>query len=178
MHQIDTQTIGNTTRAVIDAYMALPLDGKPSCPYFNNRRRKNRGGLRVAKGKGSPEEIAEEVKIIAKLSHVDISILPKDKLKEFLVKNDLGIDCSGFAYHVLTAFIQEKTGKKLTHFVTSNRTGVIGSFLARLRPAENLGVNSFRNERNSTEIEIKEINQEILLPLLVPAKIKPIITSL
>lgn len=157
MHQIDTHTIGDAARAVIDAYIALPLRRKPSCPYFNNRRRKNRGGLRVTKGKGSPEEIAEEAEITAKLTHVDITSLSKEGIKEFLVTNDLGIDCSGFAYHVLSAFTHEKTGKKLTQFVTSNRTGVIGSLLARLRPAENLGVNSFRNEKNSTLIQIKEI---------------------
>lgn len=172
MHQIDTHTIGDSARAVIDAYIALPLKGEPSCPYFNNRRRKNRGGLRVSKGKGSPAEIAEEAEIIARLSHVDITNLSKEKLKEFLVKNDLGVDCSGFAYHVLTAFIQEKTGKKLTHFVTSNRTGVIGSFLARLRPAENLGVSSFRNDKNSAAIHVEEIQAGDIITFIGTGKDK------
>ena len=40
--------------------------------------------------------------------------------------------------------------------MTSIRPGIIGSFLARLRPAENLGVNSFRSDTNSTTISIAD----------------------
>ncbi len=36
------------------------------------------------------------------------------------------------------------------------RTGIVGSFIARLRPAENLGVNSFSDKRNSTAIKASE----------------------
>ena len=152
MHKIDTPTLGIKARSVIDSYINLPFDVGISCPYFNSRRRKNRGGLRVTKGKGTPAEIVEEATIMAKFSRTDLTHLSTDLIKEFLVENDLGIDCSGFAYHVLNAFTQEKTGKNITSFVTSNRTGIVGSFLARLRPAENLGVNSFRNDRNSKAI--------------------------
>lgn len=152
MHQVETITISKNARAVVDAYLALPLGTKPSCPYYNNRRFKNRGGLRVMIGKGAPAEIAEEAAILAKLTRSDISTLSTDKLKEFLVANGLGIDCSGFAYHVLNALALETTGKSVAHFVRSTRPGIIGSILARLRPAENLGVNSFRNDKNSVEI--------------------------
>lgn len=154
MHTVETHTIGSKARAVIDAYLSLPLSAKPSCPYFNNRRKKTRGNLRVLIGKGSPEEIVEEAHILAKLARLPIDELPTDKVKEFLVTSNLGIDCSGFAYHVLNAFAQEKTGKNITSFVTSTRRGIVGAFLAKLRPAENLGVASFRDGRNSHEISI------------------------
>ncbi len=156
MHQINPDTIGENATAMIALYTALPFHVPVPCPYFNNKRRKTRGGLRVLKGKGSPAEIVEEASIFSKLSHAHIETLPSDEVKEFLVENDLGIDCSGFAYHVLDAFAQEKTGKNLTRFMTSIRQGVIGSFLARLRPAENLGVNSFRSDKNSAAITVAE----------------------
>ncbi|MEK7596641.1 MAG: hypothetical protein AAB450_00820 [Patescibacteria group bacterium] len=147
-------------RAMIENYLALPLgagpNARPNCPYFNNRRRKIRGSLRVVKGKGTPEEIAEEAMIDAKFARVKTSGLPAGKLKEFLIKNDLGIDCSGFAYHVLNTLCQEKTGKKLQSFVKPLRAGFIGALLGRLRPAENIGVIAFADRKNSSAIKISE----------------------
>lgn len=151
-----TDKIAGKTREMIDLYLALPVGTKPSCPYFNNKRRKNRGGLRALMGKGSPQEIAEESEILAKLSHVSIKDLSTDKLKEFLVSSDLGVDCSGFAYHVLNSFCQEKTGKSIQTYVKSIRPGFFGKLLARLRPAENLGVSSFRADTNSYQIRVSE----------------------
>lgn len=155
--QDKTQTkMTGAGRSVIDAYLALPLGAKPSCPYFNNRRRKSKSQLRVLKGKGTPEEIAEEAFIDLKHSHVPESTLSTDTLKEFLVDRDLGVDCSGFAYHVLDAFAKEKTGRPLRSFMTPIRPGFIGQIIARLRRAENTGVNSFADARNSKEIKISE----------------------
>ena len=156
MLQVNQEKISDRARAMIDAYLALPFGTKPNCPYFNNRRRKIRGSLRVVKGKGAPQEIIEECEINAKLSRVSIKDLSTDKLKEFLIANDLGIDCSGFAYHVLNAFCQEKTGKSVQSYVKTMRTGFIGSLIGRLRPAENLGVRAFADEKNSSPIAASE----------------------
>ncbi len=144
-------------RQTIDSYLSLPLGTRPSCPYFNNRRKRSRAQLRVRIGKGTPEEISEEATIDSLSARVDINSLSTDKLKEFLVAQDLGIDCSGFAFHVLNSYTQEKRGRNLKSFVKSNRRGLVGSFLARLRPAENLGVASFANERNSRAIKASEV---------------------
>lgn len=151
-----TDKLSGKARAVIDQYLALPVGGKPSCPYFNNRRKRARGSLRTLIGKGSPYEIAEECEILSKLSRVKIADLSTDKLKEFLVESDLGVDCSGFAYHVLNSFCNEKTGKNIQSYVKSIRPGFVGGLLARLRPAENIGVSSFRAEKNSSAINVTE----------------------
>lgn len=143
-------------RAAIDAYLALPVGTKPSCPYFNNRRKRARGGLRVLIGKGSPAEIAEETTIEAKLTRTDLATLSTDKLKEFLVSRDLGVDCSGFAYHVLDAFAKETVGKPIRSLVKPIRRGLVGGLLARLRPAENTGVASFAHESNSFVIPVAD----------------------
>jgi hypothetical protein len=150
------QKLEGAARETIDLYLALPVGAKPSCPYFNNRRKKNRGGLRVLKGKGTPQEIAEECEIMAKLSRVSIKELSTDKLKEFIVASNLGVDCSGFVYHVLNSLCQEKYGKSIRNYMQSVRKGFLGTFLAKLRPAENLGVSSFHDERNSKKISVLE----------------------
>lgn len=144
MHQLEGKT-----REVIDQYLSLPFGAKPSCPYFINKRRNIRSQLRVLKGKGSPREIAEEATIDALHMRLDPASLSTDKAKEFLVKQSLGIDCSGLAYHILDAYAREKKNKSLRSFVKSNRKGFIGLLLARLRPAENMGVATFANDRNS-----------------------------
>lgn len=157
MHQVaDTQTLGPLARKMIDDYLALPVGAKPSCPYFNNRRKRIRSGLRVLKGKGTPQEIAEECQILALQSRVPLASLSTDKLKEFLVAQDLGVDCSGFAYHVLGAHLFEKKGSSLAGKVRSLRQGFVGKILARLRPAESLGVAAFADDRNSVEIRASE----------------------
>jgi hypothetical protein len=157
MPPITQEKISEKARAMIDAYLALPLGAKPNCPYFNNRRHKARASLRVAIGKGTPQEIAEECGIDAKLARVKIAELSTDKLKEFLIASDLGIDCSGFAYHVLNAFSQEKKGKSIQSYVKPLRAGFVGSLIGKLRPAENIGVATFAHEKNSFPIKISEI---------------------
>lgn len=156
MHQVNPDTIEVSARAVIDRYLSLPVGTKPSCPYFNNRRRGVRSNLRVLVGKGKPEEIAEECEIRALQNRVTISTLSTDKLKEFLVSQDLGVDCSGLAYHVLSAALSERKGKSLSGVIQTNRKGFIGKIIARLRPAENIGAATFANERNSIAIGASE----------------------
>lgn len=150
------KTIEKSARERIEGYLSLPVGSRPSCPYFNNRRHGNKSGLRVLRGKGTPEEIAEECEIAGLHTRTAVASLPADKLKEFLVDNGLGVDCSGFAYHVLEAALLERSGKRLSRQIKTHRTGIVGKFLARLRPAENAGVATFADESNSFEIEAAE----------------------
>lgn len=172
MHTVETTQLTLKARSVIDAYLYMSFTKPISCPYFNNRRKKTRGNLRVLIGKGLPKEIIEEAHIVSKLSRIDIDTLSPEKLKEFLVIHNLGIDCSGFAYHVLDAVSKEKTGKPLTSSVTSLRKGFIGSLLARLRPAENIGVNSFHHEKNSSKISVREIKPGDIITFIGTGKDK------
>ena len=172
MPPITSEKISPCARAMIDAYLALPFGTRPNCPYFNNRRRKIRGSLRVVKGKGTPGEIADECQIDAKFARVKIADLSTDKLKEFLIANDLGIDCSGFAYHVLNALCQEKTSKSIQSYVRPLRSGFVGSLIGKLRPAENLGVRAFADEKNSTYIKISEVHPGDVIVFLGTGKDK------
>jgi hypothetical protein len=156
MHPIGTQALGPGARAVVDRYLSLPLGARPACPYFNNRRRKTRGGLRALGGKGTPEEIAEEAEIRALHTRVSLKALSTDKLKEFLADNDLGVDCSGFAYHVLGAALFEKNGAFIGRTLRFRRAGFFGGIITRLRPAENAGVSTFRLDENSVPISAQD----------------------
>lgn len=141
---------------MIDRYLSLPVGAHPSCPYFNNRRRGTKSNLRVLVGKGTPEEISEECEIRALQNRMVISALSSEQLKGFMVSQDIGIDCSGFAYHVLGAALHERRGGRLATHIHTRRKGFTGKIIARLRPAENIGVATFADERNSVAITASE----------------------
>lgn len=144
--------------SVIDQYLHFKV-GNAECaiPYFNNKRIQSRGALRVYAGKGSPKEIFEEVRILAIKSHVKIEALTNESLKHLLADNNIGIDCSGFAYYVLNAESEER-GKgpldKHVHFV--NCRGIIGKIRCSLRPIENCDVATLADDKNSRAISIRE----------------------
>ncbi len=152
---------------IIDQYLNLPFAGVHGvrCPYFINSRKNYRGQIRALIGKGTPEEIVEEAKIASiqyhhnlfdhdgrcqvansNESHVDTA----KTIRKFLIDNNIGIDCSGFAAHVLRAHFLEAKGVdifKIFHFWPVKHT--IKWLLAKLRPAENLSVKVFAKNENS-----------------------------
>ena len=150
---------GTMVQNVINQYLNLKIGNTTvTCPYFNNRRSQIRGALAVLIGKGSPESIEEELQIISLKEKIDLSNLPAEKIKEFLVNNNLGVDCSGFVYHILDALTQDKKNKKLKqiiHFPLAK--SVVRKMIAKLRPAENCGVTTLAHEINSKKINLKEV---------------------
>ncbi len=129
-----------------------------SIPYYNNRHIGIRGGFRVKVGKGSVKEIQEEVQNIITLQKINLLNLNDINLKKFLVDHTLGIDCSGFAYHVLNeeSIAREKgfLEKNLTFQATK---GLFGKYRTKIRPAENTSVTIFADDKNSTIIDLKNI---------------------
>ncbi|MFA7315172.1 MAG: hypothetical protein WC025_04610, partial [Candidatus Magasanikbacteria bacterium] len=140
----------------IENYLNLNIAGKNiQTPYFNNRRNQVRGALGVLIGKGSSKDIEEEVQIISLKEKTDLSNLSAKKIKEFLVENNLGIDCSGFVYYILDALTQEKKNKKLkqiVHFPFAKN--FLRKIICLLRPAENFGVTNLAHESNSKKIDL------------------------
>ncbi len=137
-----------------------------SCPYFNNRRARVRGALRVTIGKGTPKDIVEEAMIFALKEKVDLKHLTDTELKQFLVDHHLGADCSGLVYHILDAELREKKNKSLAsalHF--PHATTVIRKILTRLRPAENTSVATLAHEHNSFSVPFQTIQSGDLIIL-------------
>ncbi len=95
----------------------LPLGGKrvPS-PY----RRNEVGSFQKIgpefQGKSSPEVLTETTIKLAKEQNFDLDQASVEEIRDFMRKNKLGIDCSGFAYRMLNYLVQEAKGKNLEAF--------------------------------------------------------------
>lgn len=156
---MNTKTLSSRALAVIDQYLHFKI-GNASCavPYFNNKITRTRGGLRTTIGKGSPKEIFEEIQDLTVKNHIAIDMLSNDSLKKLLTDNNIGIDCSAFAYYVLNAESEEKKRGHLDkHLSFTNCRGLLGKIRCSLRPIENCDVVTFADDKNSRAVALKEI---------------------
>ena len=142
---------------VINKYLSFFIGSSVcSIPYYNNRHQKARAKLRAQIGKGSPKDIFDEVESLSLAEKVNVNSVDSATLKKFLVDHNIGIDCSGFVYHVLEP--------KSLVFPFSK--GFIGSLRAKFRPAENAGVTTFVDNQNSREISIKNIESGDIITMV------------
>lgn len=160
--------LSDNAEKLINQYFNLPFPDLAGvrCPYFNNAKRHARGQLRALAGKGLPQEIVEEAKILSLqyqqgiFDHEGYCRFCGEKnekesvelVRKFLIDNDLGIECSGFAAHVLRAHFRET--KKYDIFKKFHFTGksLFRSLLAKLRPAENISVKVLADDKNSQKL--------------------------
>lgn len=149
-----TERLPKPAQDVIERYLKLPIGQGIAAPYFNNRRSSVRAGLRATIGKGSPSEIVEEAEILAKREHVELSSLDQKTLTRFLVDHNLGIDCSGFAYHVLKPLFFRLP--EHTFFLKYNGSP-LRKLIAFIRPAENASVRTFADKKNSKRVTMAEV---------------------
>lgn len=164
---MSTAQLSHNAMAVIDAYLGLSLPEKIPCPYMNNRRLGIRGGLRAQIGKGSPDEIVEETKITALKEKIDLEKLTKEQLIQFLVNHHLGIDCSGFVYHVLNAELKARRKQKMKLSLSFPQAKkVLQKIRAWLRPIENTNVQTFAHATNSHSVALTDIQPGDLIVML------------
>lgn len=149
-------TLSPEAQKIIEQYLSLPLGLGCQTPYYNNKRKKIRAGLRALIGKGRPEEIAEEAEMFSIRERIGIKKMASDDLKKFLVDHNLGIDCSGLAYHVLEAESIARTGKKLRGTVTP-WNGFKRRLVHLFRPSENSGVSTFSHSQNSVAVSEADV---------------------
>jgi len=157
---MNTKTLSNRALSVIDQYLHFKF-GSAVCsvPYFNNKTVKARAALRPLIGKGSPEEIHEEVQAVLVKERMQGASLADESLKKLLVDANLGVDCSAFAYYVLNSENQELgKGSLDKHVSFVNCTGVVGKLRCALRPIENCDVATLAHDKNSRAMPVKEIN--------------------
>jgi len=156
---MNSKVLSQPTFQVINNYLKLKIENKKiPCPYFNNKRNKVRAGLRVLIGKGSSEEIIEEIKLIAMREKIDLEKLSEDELKKFLVEHNIGIDCSGLVYYILDAELKALGKSALkNHIIFPHAKNPIRKLLTKLRPAENTNVKVLADNKNSKTIPLVEI---------------------
>ena len=77
-------------------------------------------------GKSSPETLIKTTKKLAKEQGFNLDKAGVEQIQDFMRKNKLGIDCSGFTYRMLNHLIQKIKGKPLISFGFPNvgRTNV------------------------------------------------------
>ena len=155
---------------IINDYLNLPFPGVEGvrCPYFNNAKVHARGQLRVLIGKGTPQEIVEETKIISLQYHAGLfdhdghcclhdghgEKTGAEELRKFLIDHNLGIDCSGFATFILRMHFLETTGVDIAKkFVKNIPAPWWRKIIIRLRPVESIGVQSgYYNDKNTEKL--------------------------
>ena len=159
-------TLSTETQKIIEQYLSLPVGEGSQTPYFNNKRKKVRAGLRVV-GKGRPEEIAEEAEMFSIRERIGIKKMPSNELKKFLVDRNLGIDCSGFAYHVLDMELKARGKGKISSAVRPF-SGFVRKIKHLLRPAENTGVSTFSHENNSVPVNENDVVPADFVSIISP----------
>lgn len=102
----------NYSKILYKAYdqFMLSLDGKKvPTPYRRNEIGSFQKIGSEFQGKSSPEVLTEATKRLAKEQNFDLNKASVEEIREFMKKNKLGIDCSGFVYRVIN-YLSEKLG--------------------------------------------------------------------
>ncbi|HEY4505001.1 MAG TPA: hypothetical protein VJI73_04495 [Candidatus Paceibacterota bacterium] len=160
-----TSTLSPQALAVIDAYRDIP--------YYNNKHHGIRMGFRTQVGKGAPGEINDEAHAFALAEKVDWPNLTSELRKKYLVDHHLGVDCSGFIYHVLDA---EAKARGLDSISKSLEFPFANGLLSRLdrvlrgRYVENADVQTFAHAANSRAVKKDEIQAGDFVVIISPER--------
>lgn len=157
---MNTRFVSNGAMQTIDQFKHFQFgNAQCSIPYFNNKTARNRIALPAFVGKGAPREIYDEVQAIALKNRMQMNSISDEYLKKILVDNNIGIDCSGFVYHILNReSIERHRGSLEKKISFVNCSGVLGKIRCRLRPRQNCDVSTFANTKNSHAILIKDVS--------------------
>ena len=149
-------TLSARAAGVIQNYLHLPFPQLDvPCPYYNNRRAQVRAALRAVAGKGSVDDIIEEVNIISLREKKPLKDMSPEAFTTFLVEHKIGIDCSGLAYYILDAeSIGRNYGPIRYRLQFPYAKSIWRKLLTKFRPTENAGVTTFAHENNSREIDM------------------------
>lgn len=149
-------TLPQATLNFIDGYFQLPIMGKKiRCPYFKYKKKILRRRLknRVFTGKGLPSEIAMATESLAKKQKKPLKNWTAEKIRDFMKKNGLGIDCSGFISWILNSWYQkEHKGKHIWRKINISLLSLKGMRYL-LRPVENLDVKTIIRSKNCQPIK-------------------------
>lgn len=165
---MNTKTLSPRATSVIQQYLNFSI-GNAVCsvPYFNNKTVKARGALSVYVGKGSPKEIFEEAEALLIKSHTAKDSLTSATLHKLLADNNIGIDCSGFAYYILNAESQENNkGSIEKHISFVQSRGLFRKITSSLHPVKNIGVLTFADDKNSRVVTLKEIQPGDMITMI------------
>jgi hypothetical protein len=182
---MNSKLLSEKALAVIDQYANFRINSAiTAIPYYNNNHQRIRAALRATTGKGSPRDIFDETEILlikegARGGSSTIppgavnggafkpGVLTSESLRHFLVEQDIGIDCSGFAYHVLSAeSAARKKGPIDRHLKFPFCRGIVGKIRCKVRPTENADVKTFASDKNSRVVALSEIEPGDMITMI------------
>jgi hypothetical protein len=150
---------------IIDSYKNLKIKDKEiQTPYYINVKRA-RGELRSLVGKGTPEEIVDEVKIFAQLRGFKLQDETPESIKKFMETQGIGIDCSGYISHILDYILKKKTGKGLYSHIEYRRPFFYSWLINLLRPIEHSSAHLLTCPLNADIIDYKFVEPGDLIRL-------------
>jgi hypothetical protein len=163
-----TKTLTKQSLEIIEAYLNFPSnDGSFPIPYQNNKKAKVRASIEVLSGKGSPRDIYEEAILFALKEKIDLKKLSSADTKRYLIEHNLGIDCSGFCYHVLnTESISRNLGSIRKKISFSHLGNPIRRMIAKFRTSRNTNVTAFAQNNNSKIVDLLFIKPGDFLVIL------------
>ena len=149
---------GNYSKILREAYdqFLLPLGGKKvPTPY----RRNEVGSFQKVgpefQGKSSPEVLIEATQRLAGEQNFNLNKASLEEIRQFMGKNKLGIDCSGFVYRMLDYLSQrlglgnlqksagmEHVGRTNVAKMTSEEFSILISDFSEAKPGDVLKLNS------------------------------------
>lgn len=106
-------------REAVDLYKLRGGGHELRTPYWINEPGVMSGPFN---GKGSPQQIQEELDRI--ISEYKDPLNNPEEVRFLMLRNGLGIDCSGFIYHVLSTYLQAGKGVDLADHLVIYKTEV------------------------------------------------------
>ena len=164
---METKSLSDQALAVTNDYSSLRIgNAAASVPYFNNKTLRRRMTLRTYVGKGSPKDIREEVEALLVKQHVSREAVTDAILAKILVDNNIGIDCSAFAFYVLDAeCLKRGHGHFNRRLKFLKGKGPIAKMKCYLRPVENTDVKTLASDANTRIIEVANIKPADLVTM-------------
>lgn len=144
--------ISPKTYDLINHYFGLKIGNKQiKTPYYINSKHK-KGELRSLIGKGTPDEIEDEVKIWAKVRNFDLDSNTEIRVRKFMAENSIGIDCSGLVSHILNIELKER-GVPIRRVIRNDfNKDFLHKIYHKIRYLDNLDVETLSDPINSRRI--------------------------
>ncbi len=150
-----------TLTQAVKTYTEFTVGGKPvKIPY--HLARGQRWQLWNFSSKGTPTQIKRELEKKAQDMGFDLHERSGEEISTFMKENKVGVDCSGFVFHVLDSLVKERTGKGLGAWVR-RYSGVVGEMEKSL-------LSFGRVRRIGTKDLIRKLNAQ---PLTMLSEVKP-----
>ncbi len=169
---MNTKILSERAMEMINQYKNFHIENSVcSIPYFNNKVTAERAGLRARLGKGSPKDIFDEVEELSIRQKIAVKNFSNDDLKNFLIDNNIGIDCSGFVYYILNEECISRDKGSIDRYLSFPFSiGIIGKIKSRFRPVENTDVKTLAHNKNSRKVEIKDIKVGDIITMIKSAE--------